>query len=146
MFAGHDGVSFAAKGGRRVLFVDDPTPTCSVGAILPSCHQYFLTVDLVGVVPFMIQVVAFLISMCVVGEARRARALHHAQLVNLDPGLRSLDHILTRFKAASSIDVDMVAVGTGQALAIGARGDAAREGDRSPRPYQAGHYSQTRTR
>src|SRR6516164_3418374 len=39
-----------------------------------------------------------------------------------DSGLFSL--ILPLFKAASGIDVHVVAVGTGQALAIGARGDA----------------------
>jgi tungstate transport system substrate-binding protein len=39
-----------------------------------------------------------------------------------DSGL--LDHILPPFKAASGIDVHVVAVGTGQALAMGARGDA----------------------
>src|SRR5262245_53853262 len=39
-----------------------------------------------------------------------------------DSGL--LDHILPLFKAASGIDVHVVAVGTGQALAMGARGDA----------------------
>jgi tungstate transport system substrate-binding protein len=39
-----------------------------------------------------------------------------------DSGL--LGHILPLFKAASGIDVHFVAVGTGQALAIGARGDA----------------------
>jgi len=39
-----------------------------------------------------------------------------------DSGL--FDHILPRFKAEKGIDVHVVAVGTGQALAIGARGDA----------------------
>jgi tungstate transport system substrate-binding protein len=39
-----------------------------------------------------------------------------------DSGL--LDHILPPFKAASGIDVHVVAVGTGQALAMGARGYA----------------------
>ena len=39
-----------------------------------------------------------------------------------DSGL--LGHILPMFKAASGIDVHVVAVGTGQALAFGARGDA----------------------
>jgi tungstate transport system substrate-binding protein len=39
-----------------------------------------------------------------------------------DSGL--FDHILPRFKAASAIDVHVVAVGTGQALALGERGDA----------------------
>jgi tungstate transport system substrate-binding protein len=39
-----------------------------------------------------------------------------------DSGL--FGHILPRFRAASGIDVHVVAVGTGQALAIGARGDA----------------------
>jgi tungstate transport system substrate-binding protein len=38
-----------------------------------------------------------------------------------DSGL--LDHILPLFRAASGIDVRVVAVGTGQALAMGARGD-----------------------
>jgi tungstate transport system substrate-binding protein len=39
-----------------------------------------------------------------------------------DSGL--FGHILPLFKAASGLDVHVVAVGTGQALAIGARGDA----------------------
>jgi len=39
-----------------------------------------------------------------------------------DSGL--LGHILPLFKAASGIDIHVVAVGTGQALAMGARGDA----------------------
>src|SRR5436305_13132017 len=39
-----------------------------------------------------------------------------------DSGL--FGHILPIFAAASGITVDVVAVGTGQALAIGARGDA----------------------
>jgi tungstate transport system substrate-binding protein len=39
-----------------------------------------------------------------------------------DSGL--FGHIIPRFRAATGIDVHVVAVGTGQALAIGARGDA----------------------
>src|SRR5215472_18483836 len=39
-----------------------------------------------------------------------------------DSGL--FDHILPIFRAAKGIDVHVVAVGTGQALAIGERGDA----------------------
>jgi tungstate transport system substrate-binding protein len=39
-----------------------------------------------------------------------------------DSGL--FGHIIPRFRAASGIDVHVVAVGTGQALVIGARGDA----------------------
>jgi len=39
-----------------------------------------------------------------------------------DSGL--LGHVLPLFKAASGIDVHVMAVGTGQALALGARGDA----------------------
>src|SRR3974390_3452313 len=39
-----------------------------------------------------------------------------------DSGL--FGHILPRFRATSGIDVHVVAVGTGQALSIGARGDA----------------------
>ena len=58
-----------------------------------------------------------------------ARAQEQARFFTLssttsteDSGLFS--HILPRFRAASGIDVHVVAVGTGQALAIGARGDA----------------------
>ncbi|MEL6436838.1 MAG: substrate-binding domain-containing protein [Pseudomonadota bacterium] len=36
-----------------------------------------------------------------------------------------LDHVISRFSKATGVRVDVVAVGTGQALAIGARGDAA---------------------
>jgi tungstate transport system substrate-binding protein len=39
-----------------------------------------------------------------------------------DSGL--FDHILPAFRSATALDVHVVAVGTGQALAIGARGDA----------------------
>ena len=53
------------------------------------------------------------------------RALHHAQLDHLDPGLRPVRATSCRsFTTATGLDVHVVAVGTGQALAIGARGDA----------------------
>jgi tungstate transport system substrate-binding protein len=72
----------------------------------------------------MIQLVAFLVSMCCVGNAvAQERFITLSSTTSTqDSGL--FDHILPRFKAASGIDVHVVAVGTGQALAIGARGDA----------------------
>jgi tungstate transport system substrate-binding protein len=72
----------------------------------------------------MIRIIAFLISMCCVGNAgAQERFITLSSTTSTqDSGL--FDHILPRFKAASGIDVHVVAVGTGQALAIGARGDA----------------------
>jgi tungstate transport system substrate-binding protein len=72
----------------------------------------------------MIRLIAFLISMCCVGNAAaQERFITLSSTTSTqDSGL--FDHILPRFKAASGIDVHVVAVGTGQALAIGARGDA----------------------
>jgi tungstate transport system substrate-binding protein len=72
----------------------------------------------------MIRLVAFLISMCLVGHAvSQERFITLSSTTSTqDSGL--FDHILPRFRAASGIDVHVVAVGTGLALAIGARGDA----------------------
>jgi ABC-type tungstate transport system permease subunit len=72
----------------------------------------------------MIRVIAFLISICLVGEAAaQERFITLSSTTSTeDSGL--FGHILPRFRAASGIDVLVVAVGTGQALAIGARGDA----------------------
>src|ERR1700730_13849244 len=72
----------------------------------------------------MIRLIAFLISICCVGNgAAQERFITLSSTTSTqDSGL--FDHILPRFKAASGIDVHVVAVGTGQALAIGARGDA----------------------
>src|SRR5580700_6641930 len=72
----------------------------------------------------MIRLIAFLISMCCVGNgAAQERFITLSSTTSTqDSGL--FDHILPPFKAASGIDVHVVAVGTGQALVIGARGDA----------------------
>src|SRR4029077_6279965 len=72
----------------------------------------------------MIRLIAFLISICCVGNAAaQERFITLSSTTSTqDSGL--FDHILPRFKAASGIDVHVVAVGTGQALVIGARGDA----------------------
>ena len=72
----------------------------------------------------MIRVVAFLLSMSLAGgAAAQDRFITLSSTTSTqDSGL--FDHILPRFKSEKGIDVHVVAVGTGQALAIGARGDA----------------------
>ena len=72
----------------------------------------------------MIRIVAFLLSLCLGGgAAAQDRFITLSSTTSTqDSGL--FDHILPRFKAEKGIDVHVVAVGTGQALAIGARGDA----------------------
>jgi tungstate transport system substrate-binding protein len=70
----------------------------------------------------MIRIVALLLSVLVCGAA-------HAQVITLSSTTSTEDsglfgHILPLFRAASGLDVHVVAVGTGQALAIGMRGDA----------------------
>ena len=76
----------------------------------------------------MIRAVAFLFSLCL-STCLISEAAAQDRFITLssttstqDSGL--FDHILPRFKAEKGIDVHVVAVGTGQALAIGARGDA----------------------
>jgi tungstate transport system substrate-binding protein len=72
----------------------------------------------------MIRAIALLLMTVLCGEAHAQD--HYITLSSTtstqDSGL--FDHILPRFKAASGIDVHVVAVGTGQALALGERGDA----------------------
>ena len=72
----------------------------------------------------MIRILAFLLAALLASEARaQERFITLSSTTSTqDSGL--FDHILPRFRAASGIDVHVVAVGTGQALAIGARGDA----------------------
>src|SRR5579872_4420094 len=72
----------------------------------------------------MIHALAFLLAAVLGGEAQaQDRFITLSSTTSTqDSGL--FDHILPRFKAASGIDVHVVAVGTGQALAIGERGDA----------------------
>src|SRR6516164_7969383 len=72
----------------------------------------------------MIRILAFLLAALLAGEARaQERFITLSSTTSTqDSGL--FDHILPIFTAASGITVHVVAVGTGQALAIGARGDA----------------------
>src|SRR6516162_442533 len=72
----------------------------------------------------MIRIPALLLAALLASEARaQERFITLSSTTSTqDSGL--FDHILPRFHAASGIDVHVVAVGTGQALAIGARGDA----------------------
>ena len=72
----------------------------------------------------MIGILAFLVAALLLGEARaQERFITLSSTTSTqDSGL--FGHILPRFRAASGVDVHVVAVGTGQALAIGARGDA----------------------
>jgi tungstate transport system substrate-binding protein len=72
----------------------------------------------------MIRTIALLLSVLLSGQA-----LAQDRFITLtsttsteDSGL--FGHIIPRFRMAHGIDVHVVAVGTGQALAIGARGDA----------------------
>jgi tungstate transport system substrate-binding protein len=72
----------------------------------------------------MIRALALLFAAMLCGEAQaQDRFITLSSTTSTqDSGL--FDHILPRFKAASGIDVHVVAVGTGQALALGERGDA----------------------
>jgi tungstate transport system substrate-binding protein len=72
----------------------------------------------------MKRIAAILLSLLVSGNAHAAdRFITLSSTTSTqDSGL--FGHILPIFKAASGIDVHVVAVGTGQALAIGQRGDA----------------------
>jgi tungstate transport system substrate-binding protein len=72
----------------------------------------------------MIRVLLFLLSALLSSGAKaQERFITLSSTTSTeDSGL--FGHILPRFRAQSGIDVHVVAVGTGQALAIGARGDA----------------------
>src|SRR5437016_10690808 len=73
---------------------------------------------------FMARIVAFLLSFLFINAAQAAdRFITLSSTTSTeDSGL--FGHILPLFRAASGLDVHVVAVGTGQALAIAARGDA----------------------
>jgi tungstate transport system substrate-binding protein len=72
----------------------------------------------------MIRIVALVLSILVIGAApAEERFITLSSTTSTqDSGL--FDHILPVFRAASGLNVHVVAVGTGQALAIGMRGDA----------------------
>ena len=69
----------------------------------------------------MLGVVALL---CQCHRGMRAKSLHHARSTTSTEQSGLFDYILPIFTKESGITVRVVAVGTGQALAIGARGDA----------------------
>lgn len=71
----------------------------------------------------MIQIAALLISIFV-GSAQAADPFITLSSTTSTQDSGLFGYILPLFKAASGLDVHVVAVGTGQALAIGARGDA----------------------
>src|SRR6195256_4998986 len=76
----------------------------------------------------MIRIIAFVLSILLAGAAHAQDAAKEGFITlssttsTEDSGL--FGHILPLFRAASGLDVHVVAVGTGQALAIGMRGDA----------------------
>jgi tungstate transport system substrate-binding protein len=72
----------------------------------------------------MIRIAALIASILLLGNAQGAeRSITLSSTTSTrDSGL--FDYILPIFRAASGLNVHVVAVGTGQALAIGARGDA----------------------
>jgi tungstate transport system substrate-binding protein len=72
----------------------------------------------------MTRTIALLLAVLLLGEARaQERFITLSSTTSTeDSGL--FVHIIPRFRMAHGIDVHVVAVGTGQALAIGARGDA----------------------
>ena len=72
----------------------------------------------------MVHVVALLLSILFISAAQaddRVITLSSTTSTE-DSGLFS--HVIPLFRAASGLDVHVVAVGTGQALALGIRGDA----------------------
>jgi tungstate transport system substrate-binding protein len=72
----------------------------------------------------MIRIIAFLLAALLTGEASAQEPFITLSSTTSTQDSGLFGHILPRFRAASGIDVHVVAVGTGQALAIGARGDA----------------------
>src|SRR6516165_4661 len=72
----------------------------------------------------MIQIVALILSIIVVSAAQADERFITLSSTTSTQDSGLFGHILPIFKAATGIDVHVVAVGTGQALAIGERGDA----------------------
>ncbi|MGA8496803.1 MAG: substrate-binding domain-containing protein, partial [Xanthobacteraceae bacterium] len=72
----------------------------------------------------MIRIFAVLVSALIVTTARAEERfiVLSSTTSTQDSGL--FDHVLPIFRSATGLGVHVVAVGTGQALAIGARGDA----------------------
>ena len=72
----------------------------------------------------MLRIVTLLLALAVVSHARAEERFITLSSTTSTQDSGLFGHILPIFHAASGIDVHVVAVGTGQALAIGARGDA----------------------
>src|SRR3984893_3150785 len=72
----------------------------------------------------MIRIAALLLSVFVAGTPHAAERFITLSSTTSTQDSGLFDHILPLFRAATGVSVHVVAVGTGQALAIGARGDA----------------------
>jgi tungstate transport system substrate-binding protein len=72
----------------------------------------------------MIRIVALVLSILVIGAARAEERFITLSSTTSTQDSGLFDHILPVFRAATGLNVHVVAVGTGQALAIGMRGDA----------------------
>jgi tungstate transport system substrate-binding protein len=72
----------------------------------------------------MIRIAALLVSMVLVSTAQADERFITLSSTTSTQDSGLFDHILPIFRAATGLDVHVVAVGTGQALAIAARGDA----------------------
>jgi len=72
----------------------------------------------------MVRIVTLLLSLAIVSHARAEERFITLSSTTSTQDSGLFGHILPIFKTASGLDVHVVAVGTGQALAIGARGDA----------------------
>jgi tungstate transport system substrate-binding protein len=73
---------------------------------------------------YMIWIASLLLSIFVIGTAQAEERFITVSSTTSTQDSGLFGHILPVFKVASGIDVHVVAVGTGQALAIGMRGDA----------------------
>jgi tungstate transport system substrate-binding protein len=72
----------------------------------------------------MLRIAALLLSISLTSSAQAAERFITLSSTTSTQDSGLFDHILPIFRAATGLDVHVVAVGTGQALAIGARGDA----------------------
>jgi tungstate transport system substrate-binding protein len=72
----------------------------------------------------MIRIAALLLALLVCGAAHAQNGFITLSSTTSTEDSGLFGHILPLFRAASGVDVHVVAVGTGQALAIGMRGDA----------------------
>jgi len=72
----------------------------------------------------MAQIIALILSILLLGAAQADERFITLSSTTSTEDSGLFGHIIPLFRAASGLDVHVVAVGTGQALALGARGDA----------------------